>query len=315
MKMVKVSVIVPAYNEEKRIERCLKSLLNQTYNDYEIIVVNDGSTDDTMKVLSKYKNKITIIDKENGCQGSARNLGIKKAKGKYLTFVDSDDYIAPNMLEELAETAEKKMSDIVACDIFKVIDDKNIYYNNLTNFTNDNVINFMLSHPGPVARLYKKSLFINNNLFFIENAIYEDLGVIPLLGIYVKNVSYVNKPLYYYVIRSGSSMIQEKYSAKLEDIFIICEHLKNEFIKRSGNRYLEVLEYLYIEHLLYSAVLRFAKFHKKDMINKCVDILKTTFPHYKKNRYLKVKSVKFKLVCFFASHKCYKILFKLSNMR
>lgn len=313
--MIKVSIIVPVYNEEKRINRCIDSLLAQDYDNIEIIVVNDGSTDNTINVLKQYDDKITVISKKNGGQGSARNLGIKTSNGNYLMFVDGDDYISKTMVRKLVNVVEEEKADIAVCDLYKVLNNENVYFKNFVDLCNDNVKNFMMSHSGPVGRLYKKELFIENKLSFKENCIYEDLGVIPLLGLYADKVVYLPCPLYYYVIRSGSSMVQLKYSKKMEDIFVIMEYLKKEFRKRVGNQYDDVLEYLYIEHLLYSAVLRFAKFKRKDMIDQCVFGVENNFPNFRYNVYMKKKSIKFKIVCFLAYHRLYWLLFKLSRMR
>lgn len=297
--MVKVSIIVPAYNESLRIKKCIDSLLKQTYKDIEILVIDDGSTDDTVSILKEYNdNRLKVISKTNGGQGSARNLGIKKANGKYLMFVDSDDYVSEKIVEILLENTDKD-TDISICNLYKVFDNTYVKFNNLDYFCNDNVYNFILSHPGPVGRLYKKSLFLDNDIFFVEGLINEDLGTIPLLGIYAKKINVIDDPLYYYVIHENSTTMQTKFSDKLKDIFKIMEHLKIEFLKRSGDKYNDVLEYLYIEHLLYSAPLKFINFGSKGFseIKKIISIIKKDFPQWDKNPFYKKKSIKFKIIC------------------
>ena len=117
--MVKVSVIVPVYNVENYIEKCLDSLLNQTLDDIEIIVVNDGSTDNSANIIKeKYVNKIVYLEKENGGLSDARNFGLPHAKGKYIAFLDSDDYIEPTMYEKMYSVAEKEEADMVECDFY-----------------------------------------------------------------------------------------------------------------------------------------------------------------------------------------------------
>ena len=116
--MPKVSVLIPVYNVEKYLEECLDSIIDQTFKDIEIICVNDGSTDSSAKILEKYKkkdNRIVIVNKENGGLPSARNAGIDAAKGEYLSFVDSDDHIKPNMIERLYNTAKETNAEIVIC--------------------------------------------------------------------------------------------------------------------------------------------------------------------------------------------------------
>ena len=118
--MIKVSIIVPAYNVEQYIEKCLQSLVNQTLEEIEIIVVNDGSTDKTkqkiQQFIDKYPQKMKCYDKPNGGLSDARNYGLPYAQGKYIGFIDSDDYVELNMFEEMYKKAEEEKSDMVECD-------------------------------------------------------------------------------------------------------------------------------------------------------------------------------------------------------
>ena len=111
-----VSIIVPIYNSEKYIERCIKSILNQTYKNFELILINDGSTDKSIDILNKYKKidkRISIIDKKNEGVAKTRNLGIQKAKGKYVMFIDNDDFINKNYVETYYKIIKEKKLDIV----------------------------------------------------------------------------------------------------------------------------------------------------------------------------------------------------------
>src|SRR5690606_37960744 len=115
---MKLSVIIPVYNVEKYVAQCLDSVLDQNFepNDYEIIVVNDGSTDGSLAIVQDYANKhkhIKLIDKKNGGVGSARNCGMDHAQGKYIYFIDSDDYLIPNCLNVLVDTCERHKLDVL----------------------------------------------------------------------------------------------------------------------------------------------------------------------------------------------------------
>ena len=124
--MTKVSVIVPAYNASEYIRKCLDSLVNQTLEDIEIIVVNDGSTDNTLDILKEYKDSIILIDQKNKGVATTRNIGISKAKGQYIAFVDSDDYVDKKMFEILYNEAISNDYDMVCCD-FKYFDDNKVW--------------------------------------------------------------------------------------------------------------------------------------------------------------------------------------------
>lgn len=144
--MCLISVIIPVYNVEKYLEQCLDSVINQNLQDIEIICVDDGSTDNSPSILEKFSskdNRIKIFSKENGGQASARNLGIKKAKGKYIAFVDSDDFIKEDMFVKLYDVAENNNLDIAMCKIALYDDntgniDENAWYYKLGVFGNFN---------------------------------------------------------------------------------------------------------------------------------------------------------------------------------
>lgn len=126
--MIKVSIIVPFYNVENYIEKCLKSLVNQTLKDIEILLVNDGSKDGSEEIAKKfietYPNKIVYFKKENGGLSDARNYAIPYAKGEYIAFLDSDDYVEPNMYEEMYNKAKEQTLDYVECDFLWEYPDK-----------------------------------------------------------------------------------------------------------------------------------------------------------------------------------------------
>lgn len=294
---MKVSVIVPVYNMEKYLKKCLDSLVNQTLDGIEIIIVNDGSTDNSQKIIEEYSKKhknIKSFFQKNHGQAAARNFGLEKASGKYISYVDSDDYVEINMFERLYDEIEANKFDIVICNIIKEENDKSYIFKNYWNIKNEADKNFMTSHMGPVARLYNKKFLIKNNFKFMEGVIYEDLASIPLLGMYTKKIKYIDEAYYHYLIRNGSSMKQKKYSEKLESIFKVMESLS----KNITDEYNDELEYLYIEHLLYSASLRFMQFNKRDKLFMIRRIMREKYPKYYRNIYYKNKSFKFRIVCF-----------------
>lgn len=256
--MEKVNIIVPIYNSEEYLSKCLDSIKNQTLKEIKAILVNDGSTDSSEKIIDEYIEKypqiFIKINKQNGGQGSARNLGIEKATGEYIVFIDSDDYLEENMLENMYSVAIKNNSDLVICDYYE-IENQNKIVRKAINFIDDKIkTNYMLSNASPWNKLIKTTIFKENKIEFLEGHIYEDLATMPVLTNYLNNIVYLEEPLYNYIIRAGSTMRQKTYNKKLESIFVAIDHLENEYKKRNLSlEYKDEIEYIYIEHLLYAA--------------------------------------------------------------
>lgn len=212
----KVSVIIPAYNVEKYIRKCLESLLEQTYQNYEIIIVNDGSTDNTLNILNEYKKKyefIKIIDIENHGQGYARNIALSKATGDYILFLDSDDFIEKVTLQVAVERIEEDNSDLVLFDWKYYFDNTEKFsYVNTEKFfgkkilENDEVLDlFTIKHYFTVNKLYSKKFLIENNIKYGEGYIYEDNPFWVNVVINAKKVSLVHSPLYNVRINQNST--------------------------------------------------------------------------------------------------------------
>lgn len=302
--MPKVSVIVPVYNAENYIEDCCENLLNQTYEDYEVIFVNDGSTDNSQRMLenlaSKY-DKIQIITQENQGQAIARNAGIKQSKGDFLCFVDIDDGISKEMLEKMMEAQKESDADLVWCNAY--IKKNDMILNTLDETypnADDSQKNYVLHNASPWRKCIRRSLLENHNLYFPKLRFYEDLAVVPSYGLYTNKIYYLNEPLYTYVLHEGSTMHQKSYHQKLEDIFESIDILSN-FIEHSfyKDNIKDELEYLYIDHLLHAASLRFFEFENTEIqLDKIVEIMKLKYPLWKKNKYFKQKDWKYKLICY-----------------
>ena len=212
MKNIKISVIVPIYNTDKFLKKCIESILNQTFKEIEIILINDGSIDNSHNICTEYKKKypekIKYINNENiGCSAT-RNLGIELAQGEYIAFVDSDDYIEKTMYEELWLEKEKSNSDIVVCgmtyintiektkkiSIPKIMkkDDYFKYQNRIANIYN---------------KIFKKSLIISNRIFFPINTHYaEDLVFCFKAYLSTTKITSVSKSFYNYILFGGNSI-------------------------------------------------------------------------------------------------------------
>jgi len=230
--MPKVSVIVPVYNTENYIKKCLASLVNQTLEDIQIIVVNDGSTDNSEKIinefLEKYPSKIKYYKKENGGLSDARNYGLNYADGDYIGFVDSDDYIDYSMYEKMYDLAKKENSDIVECDFTWVYPDKTkidtgIEYKRKEDFfTNSRVM--------VCNKIIKKEII--NDITFPKGLRYEDLEFFYKILPNVNKISVLKEPLYYYIQREAS--ISNMQNKRTVEIFTILDNILEfykEFIK------------------------------------------------------------------------------------
>lgn len=230
--MPKVSIVVPIYNSEKELPRCIDSILRQTYLDFELILINDGSKDGSLNILKQYQQKdkrIIVIDNKNNGVSETRNIGIRNASGDYIAFVDSDDYIDSDMVASLVEKIEEQNADLVICglyiDILKgkevktstqtfeytVSVDKRGIALNVLDRLNGTYIN------SPINKLYKKSILINNSVY-MDNMI--DLGEDLLFNLeYLKHCSSVvfeEKCFYHYCMKSEDSLTTKYREDKLE---------------------------------------------------------------------------------------------------
>ena len=298
---MKVSIIVPVYNSSKYLRKCLDSLVNQKYSNIEIILVNDGSTDNSLDIIKEYQKKysnILVFSITNHGQGYARNLGVRKSHSDYIMFVDSDDYVSTHIVSKLINNIGD--SDVAVCDMYEVENNKETYYVNYHEFGTSK-INFMLSNPGPVAKLYKKDVL--DNVSFLENVYYEDLAFTPVVSLNICKVSYVKEALYYYVKHMDSTMRKLEYNPKMDTIFNVMDYLKDNLID-----YKEEYQYLLIEHLLYSATLRYIDYSNcKKILIRINDIFKKE-NNWRNNKYYLLKSKKFKIICNLAYYKMYFII-------
>jgi glycosyltransferase involved in cell wall biosynthesis len=211
-----ISVIIPVYNIEKYIPDCLDTVLNQTLDrdKYEVIIIDDGSTDKSLKICKQkakgFDNTKIIEHKKNKGLGPARNTGIKEAKGEYLYFIDGDDYIDNNTLENLLELAQEYKADIVTSG-FKRVDEEGeilLEENDYLDLTDDKFENLKIMLSDQVThtawgKLVKRSLFLDNNIEY-PKGIHEDIPVTYLLFWYADKIHVSNEISYYWVKRKAS---------------------------------------------------------------------------------------------------------------
>ena len=258
MSKIKVSVIIPIYNAEKYLAECLDSILNQTLQDIEIICVNDGSRDHSLDILDKYAKKdarVVVTTQENSGQSSARNAGMDMARGEYISFVDSDDYIDITMLEKLYNTAKIADCDIAICDLWlNYVDSGELaYYRNPMVLTflkhkNFNICEYpeILTFIGVWDRIYKRSFVNKYNIRFPVGLIYEDhLFTFQAIVQSQKNVV-VNERLYYYRKNAGDSITdREAKNDQFKFDFMEISRRSMDFLRQMNAYEIFQKEYLY----------------------------------------------------------------------
>lgn len=289
--MIKVSIIVPVYNVEKYIEKCLDTLVNQTLQEIEIIIVNDGSTDGTKQKIEKfllaYPEKIKYLEKTNGGLSDARNYGIPSASGKYVGFVDSDDYVELDMFEKMYQKAEEENSDMVECDFIweypnkQKIDTGRIYNNKKEAFIYARVVAW--------NKLIKRETLEKSNIKFPKGLRYEDTEFFYKLLPNLNKISFVKIPMVHYIQRSNS--IANTQNERVKEIFEIWDNIF-EFYKENKlfEEYRAEIEYTYTRFLLCSSLLRIVKVKdkkiRKELEQKTWSELNKNFPRWKENQIL-----------------------------
>lgn len=295
--MNKVSLIVPIYNTEKYLNKCLDSILNSTYQNIEIIIVNDGTQDKSMDIVKSYKDKrIKIYEKENGGLSSARNYGLDKATGKYVIFIDSDDYIDKFMIQVLVSQIEKTSSDMIECNFFYDYETKNKVKPDYRYFYRDKKEFLAKGRVLVCNKIFRKSVIDKYNLRFQEGIHYEDIGFTHKFVLNSKKVDYVESAFYYYVQRSDSIIGNNNYKGKLDIIMALDDLIKYYKENKFYNKYKMELEYLCTRIILGSSLKRILKIKNREKrleyIDKTYEFLITNFPKYKKNTYLRENSKK-----------------------
>ena len=292
--MKDISIIVPIYNAEKYLNKCIDSILNQTKKELEIILVNDGSTDNTESIIKTYQDKrIKYFKNTNHGIGYTRNFGIDKSTSKYIMFLDSDDYLEKNACEELFKKAENNKLDIVISDFYKVVD-KNLEEIKLPSFEDatlkDNP-DIITEYLNPWAKLYSSKLIKDNKIKFVEDLKYEDAPFVIEALDKANKIGKVNKPLNYYVIHGNSeTTVRDR---RCFDILKIVDKIR-EYTKDKD--YLkEKIDKLTVRILTNYTIQQRNQRDKRiglEFVDKAFKYLKKEVPDYKKNKYYENRGIK-----------------------
>lgn len=301
---MKLSIIVPVYNmvAGEKLEFCLNSLTNQTISDYEIIAVNDASTDDSLIVLNwyqnHYKDKFKVIDlPENRKQGGAKNAGLEIATGEFIGFVDSDDWIKADMYEKLLNKAEETGADVVGCD-YCITYEQSFEIGQVTPNSREEQVgvldtekykSFILDPGSLVIKIYKRELFEREpRLRFPEKIFFEDNAVAARLFLRAKHFEYIREPLYYYYQHNASTVhvvTEERCKNRLESMRIMLELAKED---GSIEQYHDEIEFrftnLFYQNTLFSYMQGVKKI-RASFVRALGAEMREKFPDFQKNPY------------------------------
>lgn len=295
---MKVSVIVPVYNVFKYLDKCLDSLEKQTLKELEVIIVNDGSPDDSQKIIDQYvmrNSNMKCYIKENGGLSDARNYGLQYASGEYIAFLDSDDYVSEEMYEKMYDKAKQKNYDMVVCNInYLYPSKKKVVSSGIKKDTTNIKAVYPTIHPAAWNKLFKKELF-QNNVFFKKGVWFEDVEFIYRMLPYIKSIGVVNEAFNQYVQREGS--ITNTVNLKIYDYVYnmngVIDYYKEKHIY---DEYKKELEYVYVRYV-YATFIKSVRKYDYPKYLEAVDFaitnVRKTFPHYRRNKYfyLKIKGL------------------------
>jgi len=307
-----VSIIVPVYNASQYLVTCLESLLHQnTQYTYEIICINDGSSDDSLTILKAYEDKIVLINQVNQGPGSARNNGIKQAKGKYLMFADSDDYVRDNFVECMLSSLLEANADICICDFYRDLGNE-IEYVNKGEYKIYELGSFqqpLLMEYHSVNKIFKKEIFE----MYPKHMFFEDVVAIALSLLNAKRIVKIEEALYYY--RDVKESTTNTLSKKIYDIEVAIRMIEPKFIEKG---YQDVIEFLYVNGVLVDLCIKIVRSkikNGKQEVYKHFEMVNKKYPNWKKNVYLKHTRRMKRLYLFFLRHHLYGIIHVIYGMR
>ncbi len=315
---MKVSVIVPVYNTAMYIDDCLNSLVGQTLKEIEIIVVNDGSTDNSQEIIDVYNRSypnVKCYQKANSGLSDTRNFGLQYATGEYIAFVDSDDYVDKDMFLKMYEKAKSKNCDIVACDVNYIYPTKQFNVScNIKEDTTDIKKAMINIYPAVCTKIFKRDLFYNK-VFFKNGVWFEDVEFIHRILPYVKSIGVVHEALYQYIQRDKS--ITNTVSPKIYD-YISNFNGVVAFYKERGlyDAYKKELEYAYVRYIYATFVKNCLPFPYEDYekaVGEAIKNVQANFPKYRHNKYFYQSLKGIYLVLF--NKLVAKILYKLRSKK
>lgn len=305
-----VSIIVPIYNTKKYLRKCIDSILKQTYKNIEILLINDGSLDDSDKIMEKYKLKdkrVKCFYKKNSGLSDTRNYGIKKAQGKYLCFVDSDDWISECYVEKLLKAVKENNSQIAVCEFDRVYDDK-VTKNNINEL---DIKGFKV--PAAWNKIYLKEIIDKYDLKFPKGKWYEDLNMTSRYIMLCDKIAIVKDSLYFY--RQNNNSIMHTYDERIFQIYDALNDIESfSKEKKVYEKNRQEIEFANVYHALIGTLFRasFMSGFNVELIKKIVFYVEKKYPTWYNNKVVRQNlSLVYKIFLVLIKYKMYKLIFFL----
>lgn len=300
-----VSVIIPVYNAEKTIAKAIDSILKQDTNfKYEIICVDDGSSDSSLSILKSYKDKIKVISQKNQGPGAARNAAIKVSSAGFLMFLDSDDYVSSNFVDKMYQSVLDYEADIVICNFVRVDEQGNKNYIDKGDFAiyeKGEINETLLMEFHSCNRIIKRELMLKNP--YPKGMFYEDVVSISKAQIAASKIVKINDYLYYYYHNEASTT--RSINKTNLDMIKAIDKIRNTFIKAE---YDEELEFLYVNNLLVDLFIKLVKARQTKKAITLKEEVENLYPKWYKNKYLKEVKLSKKLYLFFLRKSYYRTI-------
>ena len=320
--MTRISIIVPVYNVEAYLSRCLDSLIAQTYQNIEVLCINDGSKDRSQVIIDEYAGRhphiIKSLLKENGGLSDARNFGLKHAKGEYVIFVDGDDWLSSNAIELLMNKAKETSADVVCCGMEYVYSDGSESTYLIEDFDEGNPKEkrkLIFINNSACNKLFRKSLF--DNYEFPRGMWYEDLASIPTILAKADKIACVQEPLYKYYQRKDSISHKINPDERIFDIYKAISKISEEILSMEeykDNKYVrKKLNDLYIIHGADLTTLRIVKFdyQREEYLKKNIEHLDQYYSDWYDNHLVREMGFKKRVLFFLLKHQQYKMVERL----
>lgn len=321
---MRLSVIIPVYNVAEYLSQCLDSVFTQDLTNCEVICVNDGSTDDSRAILAKYQKKfpeLIIVDRDNGGLSAARNSGLKVAKGEYIYFLDSDDYLYSGVLFKMLSFAIERKLEVACFNVLK--NGENGYFN--LEYQNEVVLTgtsfckrffdtFSFYYPAPVwMYLYNRLFLTNNNLIFKEGILHEDEEFTPRVMYYAQNVALLNIPIQYHRIGREGAITATTTIRHLSDSTTICRSLYLFFNQQHK------VDSIFYHNIYFFYLVTILKGYKNNILEISylneIDftIFKASAQNAFERRCARLAGVNIKLMCKYYENKLPKPIMKIIN--